>query len=144
LKPGTIPKRYQLEKNIFYGCFVNGLLYAVADYGIGVNAFQASYLTRLTGFDVSNENMLELKRLCRIEPKDEKIQLTEFIAKCHKLLIKLGYRFIVSFSDPMYGHNGGIYKAANFKHLGTTSPEVHVKDSDGNIRHRRYPCGSVD
>lgn len=49
-----------------------------------------------------------------------------------------GYCYIVSFSDPNYGHNGGIYKAANFQHLGKTNPENHAIDSDGIIRHRRY------
>ena len=125
-------------KNIFIGWYSGGVLYAVADYGIGVNAYQASFLSRVTGLNVLNNNMLELKRLCRIEPRNDLLPLTAFISRCHKLLKKDGYRHIVSFSDPMHGHDGGIYKASNFIHLGKTNAENHAIDKDGVIRHRRF------
>ena len=131
-------------KNIFFGQFVSGkddlfgeTLYAVADYGIGVNPYQAKFLSTFTGNDIQNGKLLELKRLCRIEPKNENLPLTSFISKCHKKLKKEGYRFIISFSDPAYGHNGGIYRAANFKNLGKTNSETHAIDADGTVRHRR-------
>jgi len=136
-------------KNIFLGWYVKSdalraddlfgdTLYAIADYGIGVNPYQAKFLSKQTGNQITNEELLELKRLCRIEPKLKELPLTAFLSRCHKLLNKQGYKYIVSFSDPMYGHNGGIYKAANFTHLGVTNPEYHVVDNEGNIRHRRY------
>jgi len=53
------------------------------------------------------------------------------------MLKKEGYRFIISFSDPTYGHDGGIYKAANFENIGKTNAETHAVDTEGNIRHRR-------
>jgi len=131
-------------KNIFFGWFVPGdgdlfgeTLYAVADYGIGVNPYQAKFLSNTTGHDVENGVLLELKRLCRIEPKNEGLPLTSFISKCHKKLKKEGYRFIVSFSDPTYGHDGGIYRAANFKNIGKTNAETHAVEEDGTVRHRR-------
>lgn len=127
-------------KNIFFGCFIDNELYAVANYGIGVNSHQASFLKRVTGYgDLSNDNLLELKRLCRREPREEKYYLSNFLSKCHKLLRVKNYKYIVSFSDPMHGHSGGIYKASNFKHLGVTNAEYHVIDKDGVVRHRRYP-----
>jgi hypothetical protein len=126
-------------KSIFFGWFIGEDLYAVADYGIGVNNFQASFLARKTNEPVTNDNLLELKRLCRVEPKNNKYPLTRFLSLCHKELRKQGYKYIVSFSDPEYNHNGGIYKAANFTHLGKTDPMYHVIDSDGIKRHRRYP-----
>ena len=125
-------------KNIFLGWYTGTLLYAVADYGVGVNPYQAAFLSRTTGHDVTKTNLLELKRLCRIEPKNPSLPLTAFLSRCHKLLKRLGYTYIISFSDPGHGHNGGIYKAANFTYLGTTNPEYHAIDKDGNIRHRRY------
>ncbi len=124
-------------KNIFFGWYIDETLYAVADYGIGVNPYQAQYLSRITGLDIHNNELLELKRLCRIEPKIDKMPLTMFLSQCHKLLAKDGYCYIVSFSDPNYGHSGGIYKAANFRNLGKTNPENHVVEKDGTIRHRR-------
>ena len=124
-------------KNIFLGWYTRETLYAVANYGIGVNPYQASFLARETGYEVTKKNLLELKRLCRTEPIMEELPLTAFLSRCHKLL-KRDYSFIVSFSDPSHGHSGGIYRAANFTHLGVTNPEYHTVDKNGNIRHRRY------
>lgn len=116
-----------------------GELYAVADYGNGVNPYQATYLARTFGADVTNDNLVELKRLCRVEPKRDDAPLTRFLSVCHKQLTQLGIKYVVSFSDPEWGHDGGIYKAANFTHAGQTNPEFHVVDASGEVRHRRYP-----
>lgn len=149
IKKWHYSKRCPTGKNIFFGWFVSGKeygieadllgesLYAVADYGIGVNPYQAQSLTKLTGIEIDNNKLLELKRLVRIEPKVDKLPLTLFIAKCHKLLKQEGYCYIVSFSDPNYGHSGGIYKAANFTYLGKTNAETHAVEKDGTVRHRR-------
>jgi hypothetical protein len=131
----NIPK----GSHMLFGWFFDHELYAVADYGNGVNPHQAKYLSRITGCEVTNDNLVELKRLCRTEPRLE-VQLTEFISRCHRLLRKTtSVRYVVSFSDPEYNHSGGIYKAANFRHLGKTQAELHVVDKQGNKRHRRLP-----
>jgi hypothetical protein len=125
--------------NIFFGWFIDGDLYAVANYGIGVNTFQSSFLSKQTGFDVKDENLVELKRLCRKEPKNNDYPLTKFLSVCHKKLKKMNYRYVVSFSDPEHKHSGGIYKASNFKHLGITRPEIHFVNVNGDFVHRRIP-----
>ena len=130
-------KRCPTGKNIFFGAYLGDTLYAVADYGIGVNPVQAAYLARVTGLPVSKSNLIELKRLCRIEPPMS-LPLTKFLRICHLLLREQGVTFVVSFSDPANGHNGGIYKAANFKHLGKSNAEWHVVDKNGVLRHRVY------
>lgn len=130
-------KRCPRGKNIHFGWYVDDLLYAVADYGIGVNPYQAQSLAKTTGLDVNENNLLELKRLCRVDPKIESLQLTYFIARCHRLLKQQGFKHVVSFSDPAHGHNGGVYKASNFLYLGQTNSESHAVDKDGNVRHRR-------
>lgn len=134
-------------KNIFLGWYAKipesqgdlfgDTLYAVADYGLGINPQQAEFLSNQTGNEVSDGELLELRRLCRIDPACKLLPLTAFLSRCHKLLKQQGYRHIISFSDPTYGHNGGIYKAANFLHLGTTNAEFHTIDKDGNQVHRR-------
>jgi len=124
-------------KNVFFGWYTDDSLYAVADYGIGVNCYQAQYLATRTGHDVTPSNLLELKRLCRVEPKQENMPLTRFLKICHKRLKNDGIQFIIAFSDPERGHNGGIYKAANFTYLGKTNAERHVVDKDGQQVHRR-------
>jgi hypothetical protein len=130
-------KRCPRGKNIFFGAYLGDKLYAVADYGIGVNPVQATYLARVTGLPVKNRNLMELKRLCRIEPQMS-LGLTKFLRICHILLRRQGVEFVVSFSDPAQGHNGGVYKAANFKYLGKSAAEWHVADKNGVLRHRVY------
>jgi hypothetical protein len=136
-------------KNVFFGWYLLGTLYAVADYGIGVNGNLARYLARVTEKPVTRSNLFELKRLCRIDPQNTACPLTKFLGRCHKFLKrKHGIRFIVSFSDPEHNqfliqkdvpyNSGGLYKAANFEYLGKTNAEWHVMDEQGDRRHRKF------
>ena len=122
-------------KCINYGWFVWDL-YAVAVYGIGVNPYIYGFLEREHGILTGQGRLLELRRLARVEPKRE-MYLSRFLSKCHKELKKSGYEYVISYSDPEYGHNGGIYKASNFAHIGKTNPEWHLVDECGGIHHRR-------
>lgn len=132
---GTVPK----GRNIYFACYLDDELYAITNYGGGINPFQASYLSRvLSNPDIRDDSLVELKRLCRSEPRHEKYQLTHFLSRCHKLLKSIyNIRHVISFSDPGFKHNGGIYIASNFKHIGQTGTEMHVVDKDGNPVHRR-------
>ena len=105
-------------KMLCFGYFVNNLLYAVAVYGQGVNRNSPMFLQRRTGFEVTRSNLLELMRLARVEPKINAAPLTKFLAVCHRLLKKQGYRYILSYSDPEFNPAGGIYAASNFILLG--------------------------
>ncbi len=125
-------------KNIFFGWYLEEELYAVIDYGFGVNPQAANFFAKQTGLPVNKNNMLEITRLCRVEPKNDALPLTKFISICNKILAREGICFIVSYSDPTHGHSGGIYKAANFVHLGKTDPQQHCVDAEGNLHHRRY------
>jgi hypothetical protein len=121
-------------KNTAFGWFIESELYAVAVYGVGVFHNQHQFLARESGLPVERGNVLELRRLCRIEPPRKDRQLSQFIAACHRILKKdHGVRFVVSFSDPARGHNGGIYRASNFKHFGQTRPETHTIAANGEM-----------
>ena len=123
-------------RNICFGWFVDDVLYAVAVYGNGVNPYQAGYLARETGLKITKATYVEAKRFARSEPAHE-LQLTAFLAKCHRALRDMGYRIVVSFSDPAMGHTGGLYRAANFIAHGETQAEWHVVDENGQPHHRR-------
>lgn len=132
---GTLPT----GKNIYYGWFIDRELYAVAVYGLSANKNLATFLARATNKPVTATNLLELRRLCRSEPARRDYQLTRFLAKCHKLLRRNhDARFVVSYSDPAHGHDGKIYKAANFMHLGATAAEIQSLDAQGQLVHRRH------
>jgi hypothetical protein len=74
--------RVPTGRNIFFGWYTDEGLYAVADYGIGVNGYQAKYLARQTGHNVGSSNLLELKRLARVEPCQADMPLTRFLLPC--------------------------------------------------------------
>lgn len=132
----------------YFGGYTNDELYCVAQYArppaqMVTKEKAGEFLKKLTDCDVTADNHLELVRLCRSggwregDWTEPLIPMTWFVAKCHKFLKKEGIRFILSFSDPAFGHEGTIYKAANFTNLGKSAPVYHVKDKDGNLRHRR-------
>ena len=70
----------------------------------------------------SSENqVIELRRLCLIDetPKNSE---SYFIGQTLKWLKKnTEIKVVVSYADPNYGHQGTIYKATNFEHVGMTS-----------------------
>ena len=140
-------------QNWFFGAFVNGELYAVADYGIGANMDGGASMAKMTGLPVTRANHVTLKRLCRKGSKGKAlIQLSSFLAQCHRILKRdNAVRFVISYADPSENGKvkpkpratpwqcGGIYAASNFKYLGKVPAERHFKDANGNFVHRRVP-----
>jgi len=47
------------------------------------------------------------------------------------------YKAVISFADPMQGHEGTIYQASNAIYYGTTSSSTAYRKPDGTIRHKR-------
>jgi hypothetical protein len=134
----------------FFGVFPenDGRLYAVAAYGIGANPGSAAAFARMTGLPVTKRNMVELKRICREGEKGAAvIPMTAFMSSCHDALWRHGFglhtggpkRFVISYSDPAHSHDGTLYRAANFKHLGKVPPQRQFKDASGKFVHARKP-----
>jgi hypothetical protein len=126
-------KNVPAGKNVHFGWFIAGVLYAVASYGIGANNNLPVYLAKVTGLPVENRNMFELKRLARVGEKGEgQVPLSKLIAVSHRSLLKEdGIKYIVSYSDPDYNPTGGIYAASGFKLLGMTAPETDIITDKG-------------
>jgi hypothetical protein len=72
---------------------------------------------------VNNENdIVELRRLCCIDNTPKNTE-SYFIGKTLRWLKKnTNYKMVISYADSFHGHEGTIYKASNFTHLGMTSP----------------------
>lgn len=118
-------------KNIFYALHRDAELYAIILYGIGVNPYQARFL--------KVDRVLEIKRMCRSEPRLDGFPLSRLIAISLKMLRKThDPQCVVAFADPEQGHEGTVYKAAGFTRHGETNAEWHVVDAGGVKRHRRY------
>lgn len=122
--------RIPTGKNVCYGLYADGNLYAVIVYGIGVNPYQAKFL--------GVQRVLEIKRMCRAEPA-LKYHLSRFIAISSKMAAKeYPYDCLIAFADPEQGHEGTVYKASGFKLHGMTNAEWHLEDENGEKRHRRF------
>jgi hypothetical protein len=68
------------------------------------------------------DKCLELRRLCLVDDTPKNAE-SFFVSRTLKWLRKnTEWKFVVSYADPEQGHKGVIYRAANFKYEGTTSP----------------------
>lgn len=68
------------------------------------------------------DKCLELRRLCLIDDTPKNAE-SFFVSRTLKWLRKnTDWKFVVSYADPEQGHEGTIYKAANFKYEGVTAP----------------------
>jgi hypothetical protein len=66
------------------------------------------------------DKCLELRRLCLIDETPKNAE-SYFVSRTIKWLKRnTEWKFIVSYADPEQGHEGVIYRAANFKYEGVT------------------------
>lgn len=91
----------------------------------------------------NDERLVELRRFCMIDrlPKNSESRVLGIMCR---LLRKQGVQRVLSYADPVVGHEGTIYRAAGFQYLGTTSPRKHVmwngkKYPDRNIWQTNFP-----
>jgi hypothetical protein len=67
------------------------------------------------------KDLIELKRLCCIDDTPKNTE-SYFIGSTLRWLKKYtDIKMVLSYADMTYSHEGTIYKASNFKHLGMTS-----------------------
>lgn len=90
-------------------------------------------------FADSEEHVLELRRLVLLDEvgkNSESYVVSKTIKwlKQHRPEVKV----IVAYADPMYGHDGTIYKASNFEYLGLSGADKGYRDPEsGKVYHSR-------
>ena len=88
-------------------------------------------------FVEAESRVVELKRLCCID-KTPKNTESYFIGKTLRWMKQNSdYDLVVSYADTYYGHEGTIYKASNFKHMGLTTKGKVI---DYNERYYHDKC----
>jgi hypothetical protein len=83
--------------------------------------------------------VLELRRLVLIDQAGRNSE-SRVIGWCLRWIKKHASKIeiVVSYADPAYGHSGAIYKASNFRYLGTTSSDKGFRDPESNkVYHSR-------
>ena len=82
------------------------------------------------------KNCIDIRRMALIDeaPKNSE---SYFLGRIIKWITnETDYNFVLSYSDTTQGHNGTIYKASNFKSIGTTTATKFV-EWNGTIYHPR-------
>lgn len=114
-----------------YGLFSDlGLMVGIVTYGTPPSA----PLRRGIAGDKNIENILELNRLCLCF--NEYNEASFLISKSLKLLPK--GKIIISFADSSQGHNGCVYRAANFTYHG-----LSAKRTDWALRSKPHLHGQT-
>ena len=77
--------------------------------------------------------------LSRVALTNHRAPVSRIVAISVKMLIKEfpGLRLLVSYADPLQGHNGGIYQAMNWFNVGTSAPDTKYIDKTGREWHSR-------
>lgn len=127
--PSTIQNVKEFVENWHYSKNVNGLrsrnifeLRNKDDLTIGCIVYGGLGMANNWKKYVDEEKyVIELKRLCCID-KTPKNTESYFIGRSIRWLKKnTDYKVIVSYADPFHGHEGIVYKASNFEHVGFTA-----------------------
>ena len=75
----------------------------------------------------SESEVVELRRLCCIDDTPKNTE-SFFIGRTLRWLRQnTDYKIVVSYADAHYGHEGTIYKASNFQHVGMTAKGRVIK-----------------
>jgi hypothetical protein len=72
------------------------------------------------------KNCIDIRRMALLDSVPQNAE-TFFMGKIIKhIRDTTQYDYVLSYADATVGHAGTIYKAANFKEIGKTSPTLHV------------------
>lgn len=127
-----LPKHYSGRTpsiSIAFGWYFDNELKAVCTFGKPASPT----LCKGVCGEKYSDSVYELNRLCRVENLNA--QLSEFVAKCLKLLRSKNW-IVVSYSDTGMNHHGYIYQACNFIYTGATKRRTDKYAGEG--KHSRH------
>ena len=76
------------------------------------------------------EHVVELRRLCCIDDTPKNTE-SYFIGRTLRWLKQnTEFKVVISYADAHYGHEGVIYKASNFEHIGMTAKSRVIQFGD--------------
>jgi hypothetical protein len=91
-------------------------------------------------FGLSDGEVRELSRLC-IHPSYHKKNFASWFIR--RALKQIDCKLIVAYADTTVGHDGGIYKASNFKLHHTVPADYWYVDTSGYVMHKRTLYGKA-
>lgn len=144
--PSTVGKLFIREFHYSHSCHNGPMCWGMFDDGslVGVIAFATpcseNVRASIFGEDRKDE-VTELHRMVILDDQPKGLA-TWFIARAVRGLreYRPRIRAIISFADSTEGHDGTVYRAANFHYAGTTGRSRFYRDGNGSLRHPRQ-CG---
>ena len=105
-----------MKSSYCFGLFFDGVMIGAMIYG------EMAMFNQWKKYGDKCSDVIELRRLCCIDDTPKNTE-SRFIGLTLKWLKKnTGIKTVISYADPNHGHTGTIYKASNFKSIGTSSP----------------------
>ena len=106
---------------------------------IGAVIFGKMSTTAWKKFANNEKEVLELRRLVLLDEAERNSE-SRVIGYCLRWIKKndKSVKIIVTYADPLYGHNGKIYQASNFQYIGKSGKDKGYYDFEtGRIYHSR-------
>lgn len=125
--------RFRKTIKATYGVFLEDKLIALTVFGL------PSYNTVSKHYNLLGRQVLELSRFV-INPNYQKKNLASWALSRSVKAVKNDFDeiyLLVTFADPHFGHEGVIYKAANWQIDGESRPGYYYQDSNGYIIHKK-------
>lgn len=116
----------KLVGRIRIGAFLGDTLVAVGVWGAPTRYETAERLGCTT------RTCLELRRFVIHDAYHKKNCGSYLLARMERMLPS-SVKVLVSFADPGVGHDGALYRAANWQHDGNTTPSFYYIDGDGYV-----------
>jgi len=127
-----------------YAGFVNGVrvFQSFAFYHknrlVGGAIFGGMATTAWKAFGDADNKVIELRRLVLLDEAGRNSESRVIGAMLRWIKANSTIETVVSYADPMYGHDGTIYRAANFKYLGLSGKDKKLRDPEtGKVHHSR-------
>jgi hypothetical protein len=117
-----------------FGAFYGNLLIAVIVFSSPLRQNTAGQ------FGLADDEVRELSRLC-IHPSYHKKNFASWFIK--RVLKQIKCKLIVAYADTTVGHQGTIYKAANFKLHHVVPADYWYVDKQGYVMHKRTLYGKA-
>jgi hypothetical protein len=125
--------RLRKTYRVGHGIYHDGKIIGAIVYGL------PTYYWVSAQYGLKPGNVLELIRLALLPGYNVKNLLSYCLSRSVKLIKRNNAEIVllVSFADPHFGHDGGVYRAANWQADGLTLPSYYYLDGAGSIIHKR-------
>ena len=94
--------------------------------GLTVGGVVIGKLRQDQAYSKDGKRCVELRRMALLDAMPKNSESWFLAQTIHMLKKHTNYTHVISYADKTVGHQGTIYKAANFKNIGETAPTDHV------------------